>query len=708
MGRRRAARPRADRDGGIAQPDRVRIRAWAEVAGAWTVTDRRVVDGLSPFYVWTPDYAEKRLAWKRRHPLHVLLLRTYRIPRPVTVRVRDDYGGCRSWLEITRDLPFEGTPVLSDEEFERASEEIAAIVHGGAVDGSRAGVSARHRRSERSLRFLEHPAPAMLRIREFSARFSSPPSPRSPHPADGRRRRPALPGERRRRLPRHPPAGHERALQRGAARRLPRDRASARHCCDQLGMYRDLVYATPGLKAARPRDYFKDSSFGVRRASGDHEPPRADVTIVRDKGFGVPHVYGNDARRRDVRRRLRRRRGPPVLHGRAAPRRPRAAVELRRRRAVEPGDGRRAVGGRAVHRGRPPAPGRAADGPLGAAAAGADDATTTSRASTSTSPRRGSTRRRCRASTPRSAIRRGRTPWKRDRPDRHRLAGRRDLRQGRRPRAGRGPARRRVRAALRAKRRRALCEHFRGRRTPRRRPPSSAGSASPTRRRPRSARLARRSRPTAARSSSRCRARRRRRARPAALLPGALSLPAPAVPGRAGSPRCRRRPRCSAAWPARARPLPRRCPTRCSSPARESASGHPLMVVGPQVAYFNPQILMEEDVSHGPGHRRPRRRVRRHQPLRPARPRARLRVERDVGRPGHHRHVRGADLRRTTTSHYRFRGQCLPIEVLERKNAWTPTAADQTPPGARRCTRRAHQARHRRRPRAPSAASRCC
>ena len=60
----------------------------------------------------------------------MLLLRTYRIPRPVTVRVRDDYGGCRSWLEITRDLPFEGTPVLSDEEFERASEEIAAIVRG--------------------------------------------------------------------------------------------------------------------------------------------------------------------------------------------------------------------------------------------------------------------------------------------------------------------------------------------------------------------------------------------------------------------------------------------------------------------------------------------------------------------------------------------------------------------------------------------------
>ena len=108
-------------------------RAWAEVAGAWTVTDRRAVDALSPFYVWTPDYAEKRLSWKRRHPLHVLLLRTYRIPRPVTVKVRDDHGGCRSWLEITRDLPFEGTPVLSDEEFERASDEITGIVEAGGV-----------------------------------------------------------------------------------------------------------------------------------------------------------------------------------------------------------------------------------------------------------------------------------------------------------------------------------------------------------------------------------------------------------------------------------------------------------------------------------------------------------------------------------------------------------------------------------------------
>ena len=131
---RRASGPTASRpphaltpDGGIAQPDRVRIRAWAEVAGQLPDHRPRAASTrCRPYYVWTTDYAEKRLAWKRRHPLHVILLRTYRIPRPVTVKVRDEYGGCRSWLELHRELPFEGTPVLSDDEFERAAAEIEA------------------------------------------------------------------------------------------------------------------------------------------------------------------------------------------------------------------------------------------------------------------------------------------------------------------------------------------------------------------------------------------------------------------------------------------------------------------------------------------------------------------------------------------------------------------------------------------------------
>lgn len=69
--------------------------------------------------------------------------------------------------------------------------------------------------------------------------------------------------------------------------------ATVPHCCDQLPMYNDLVYATPGLKAADIPRFFKDGSFGVPDGQAERTySPRADVTIVRDRGFGVPHVYG--------------------------------------------------------------------------------------------------------------------------------------------------------------------------------------------------------------------------------------------------------------------------------------------------------------------------------------------------------------------------------------------------------------------------------
>src|SRR4051812_13790332 len=47
------------------------------------------------------------------------------------------------------------------------------------------------------------------------------------------------------------------------------------HCCDQLAMYRDLMYATPGLRAAEIGDYYKASSFGVRTARPSGRTPRA-------------------------------------------------------------------------------------------------------------------------------------------------------------------------------------------------------------------------------------------------------------------------------------------------------------------------------------------------------------------------------------------------------------------------------------------------
>jgi acyl-homoserine lactone acylase PvdQ len=65
------------------------------------------------------------------------------------------------------------------------------------------------------------------------------------------------------------------------------------HFADQRDPYSNLLYATPGLGDADIGTYFPDASFGARPDDVERTyAPREDVTIVRDKSFGIPHVYG--------------------------------------------------------------------------------------------------------------------------------------------------------------------------------------------------------------------------------------------------------------------------------------------------------------------------------------------------------------------------------------------------------------------------------
>ncbi|MFE3506387.1 penicillin acylase family protein [Kitasatospora sp. NPDC059160] len=65
------------------------------------------------------------------------------------------------------------------------------------------------------------------------------------------------------------------------------------HTDDQLGPYSALASGYPGLTEAGLRNFFNDASFGVPADQvASTVSPRADVTIVRDKATGVPHISG--------------------------------------------------------------------------------------------------------------------------------------------------------------------------------------------------------------------------------------------------------------------------------------------------------------------------------------------------------------------------------------------------------------------------------
>ncbi|WP_068773442.1 DUF1802 family protein [Paenibacillus sp. FJAT-26967] len=103
----------------------VTISSWAELVRDIEISDPEMLNRLLPFHIWTESFAEERLKWKRKHPLHVMVLRVYKLDQPAVLPVLSDYEGCKSWIELQTDLaPAGRTPVLSDEAFQKILTEL--------------------------------------------------------------------------------------------------------------------------------------------------------------------------------------------------------------------------------------------------------------------------------------------------------------------------------------------------------------------------------------------------------------------------------------------------------------------------------------------------------------------------------------------------------------------------------------------------------
>jgi hypothetical protein len=99
----------------------ITLSAWADITDVATITEPEQLAALDSKSIWTDDYAQSRLRWKKRDPLWVLVLRVHRLHEPETVPWDDAYGGCTSWVDLAALPDVEAVasdPVLSDVAFE--------------------------------------------------------------------------------------------------------------------------------------------------------------------------------------------------------------------------------------------------------------------------------------------------------------------------------------------------------------------------------------------------------------------------------------------------------------------------------------------------------------------------------------------------------------------------------------------------------------
>ena len=105
----------------------VRLTHFAEVEGVYHVHDLASALKLVPLHVWSRETVQARFLY-RSPGLFVLPVRVYRAAEPTELPETPAYAGCKTWVDLGRNLPTDGaTPVLDDaasSEVQRQLEDI--------------------------------------------------------------------------------------------------------------------------------------------------------------------------------------------------------------------------------------------------------------------------------------------------------------------------------------------------------------------------------------------------------------------------------------------------------------------------------------------------------------------------------------------------------------------------------------------------------
>ncbi|MED1954369.1 DUF1802 family protein [Brevibacillus centrosporus] len=121
----------ATREGWSPEQETVEVAYFAEVTDDIELLDEEKLRAVSPYHIWTDNFADVRLHWKKQKPLHILFARVYRLEQPVEILIEEAYKGCKSWHHLVNAIPWQRfEPVLSDAKYNQKKEEILNILNG--------------------------------------------------------------------------------------------------------------------------------------------------------------------------------------------------------------------------------------------------------------------------------------------------------------------------------------------------------------------------------------------------------------------------------------------------------------------------------------------------------------------------------------------------------------------------------------------------
>lgn len=109
--------------------DAFTVRAGVSLVAAVPVLRPECLDEVADLHIWTSaSVRSDRLEFRPKHQLVALVVRAVALPQPVRLQRRDDYGGCRSWLDLPLAWDGSGRQVHDEARLAADAERVRAAL----------------------------------------------------------------------------------------------------------------------------------------------------------------------------------------------------------------------------------------------------------------------------------------------------------------------------------------------------------------------------------------------------------------------------------------------------------------------------------------------------------------------------------------------------------------------------------------------------
>jgi len=105
------------------------LRAWARVEKSWAVSFEESEKLSRLNHIWSNSYLDSRWNYQPERPIFCIALRVWKTPLEISVPMKVEYSGCRSWIEMHQSLSLQNLePAVNDTEFFGALEQVERVL----------------------------------------------------------------------------------------------------------------------------------------------------------------------------------------------------------------------------------------------------------------------------------------------------------------------------------------------------------------------------------------------------------------------------------------------------------------------------------------------------------------------------------------------------------------------------------------------------